>query len=97
MLDRIYVDLDIVTKGLQRFKNGSNPGSTEEEMFLDETLSLLACRLIHSFIQELSSCRSGMLVKIVLSPSQKNELVKSLSCLQRICEQENWLFQIDCS
>lgn len=50
MLDRIYADLDIVTKSLQRFKKGSYPGSTKEEMFLDETHSLLAHRLTHSFI-----------------------------------------------
>jgi len=85
---RVYVDLDIVTRGLQRFKNGSYTDSTKEEMFLDETLSLPADRLTHTFIWELTSYSSGTLVKIVLSPSQKTELVKSLSCLQRICEQK---------
>lgn len=50
MLDRIYVDLDIVTNGLQRFKNGNYLGSTKEEMFCGETLPLLARRLTHSFI-----------------------------------------------
>lgn len=50
MLEGIYIDLDRVTKGLQRFNNGSYPGGPKEEMFLEETLFLLARRLSHSFI-----------------------------------------------
>lgn len=46
MLDKMYVDLDIVTKSLQRFKNGSCLGSTKEEMFLDGILPLLARSLL---------------------------------------------------
>lgn len=45
MLDGIYGDLDVVTKSLQKFKNGSCLGSTKEEMFLDGILPLLACSL----------------------------------------------------